>query len=273
MLSKLFTRPVFLALAKGQSLRETLPELYRSGVLSNSLSELNAFNEAYEDLRKNYRNEYVYKTTIANKVIFGRHSPKTASLSLELPVGKSVVDMAIFNGTSTAYEIKTEFDSTRRLATQTSDYLSAFDKTYIVTSPNSVKALIEVAPLEVGILSIGKNERIKTEREAKSNLLNVDQSKIFRILRQSEYIRIVEHVFNIKIDQPNGILPEYCANLFRQIEPTTAHELFVAAMRSRTTEPKMAEFVSALPKHLKALGYAVPLSKPQRSEILHKLTV
>ncbi|MBA1734104.1 sce7726 family protein, partial [Escherichia coli] len=81
------------------------------------------FTSLYDFLRLNYRNEYVYKTALVNKIIFGKHSPKTSSSSIELPIKNSIVDVAVFNGTSTAYEIKTEYDSPKRLITQAPDYL------------------------------------------------------------------------------------------------------------------------------------------------------
>jgi len=100
---------------------------------SEKQSLASLFDSAWRAMRCAYRNEFVYKTENANRIVFGRHSPNTASLYVELPVGRSIVDVAVFNGTSTAYEIKTEFDTPRRLTTQTSDHLTAFDRVCLVT--------------------------------------------------------------------------------------------------------------------------------------------
>lgn len=40
----------------------------------------------------------------------------------EFNVGASKADLAVFNGTSTVYEIKSEIDSTERLKSQMGDY-------------------------------------------------------------------------------------------------------------------------------------------------------
>jgi hypothetical protein len=61
-----------------------------------------------DELNRQYRCEYVYKAAIASRIVFGRHSPSTASLAIELNVAGSIVDCAVFNGTSTVYEIKTQ---------------------------------------------------------------------------------------------------------------------------------------------------------------------
>jgi hypothetical protein len=121
LLARMFTRPVFSAIAATGEWERGLGFLFRQRMLrhgpTQSVSDL--FESAWKELRTFYRNEYVYKTELANRVVFGRHSPRTTALHVELPVARSIVDIAIFNGTSTAYEVKTEFDSARRLQTQT----------------------------------------------------------------------------------------------------------------------------------------------------------
>jgi hypothetical protein len=57
------------------------------------------FDVAFDKLFRSYRTEYVYKAAIANKLLFGKHSPRTAAMQVELPIGRSIVDIAIFNGT------------------------------------------------------------------------------------------------------------------------------------------------------------------------------
>ena len=139
LLARMFTRPVFAAIAEKGDWRGGLDFLSRYGLLrrcaEQSLSEL--FESSWRALRIAYRNEYVYKSEIANRVVFGMHSPRTTALQVEFPVGRSIVDVAVFNGTSTAYEVKTEFDSPRRLQTQTRDYLKVFDRVFVVAHPST----------------------------------------------------------------------------------------------------------------------------------------
>jgi hypothetical protein len=129
VLSRMFTRPVFAKLARTGNWESALYFLKQYNILRKCQGQLlsDLFEASWEILRHSYRAEYVYKAEVANRIVFGRHSPRTASLQVEFPVSNSIVDVAVFNGTSTAYEIKTEYDSERRLSTQTRDYLKVFD--------------------------------------------------------------------------------------------------------------------------------------------------
>jgi hypothetical protein len=125
----MFTRPVFAKLARTGNWESALYFLKQYNILRKCQGQLlsDLFEASWEILRHSYRAEYVYKAEVANRIVFGRHSPRTASLQVEFPVSNSIVDVAVFNGTSTAYEIKTEYDSERRLSTQPRDYLKVFD--------------------------------------------------------------------------------------------------------------------------------------------------
>ncbi|PKG80047.1 hypothetical protein CXF80_18020 [Shewanella sp. Actino-trap-3] len=79
--------------------------------------------KTYATLDKHYRYEYFYKNTIANNRLLGRHSLRTAAMITEFRVGRNIADCVIFNGSSTCYEIKTEFDSLSRLDAQLDSYL------------------------------------------------------------------------------------------------------------------------------------------------------
>ena len=273
LLSRVLSRPVFTAIAKGESPQRVFKSIYETGVVSPELPMAELFEVAFDALHADYRNEYVYKTAIANKIVFGRHSPRTASLLIELQVGKSIVDAAMFNGTSTAYEIKTEFDTPRRLLTQTPDYLRAFDKVYIVTHPDYINMHAQAIDERVGILSLDKKDVIRVIKPAVSNKENVDPKTVFRILRREEYVSIIEKITGRKINLPNGVVSSYCETVFAGFDKETIHAEFVSAMRLRTTQRSTVDFIMALPKHLRVLGYSAQLSTPQKKKILEKLDV
>jgi hypothetical protein len=76
------------------------------------------FEFFYRLLFEKYRCEYVYKNAIATKVFLSRHSLHTSFMTDEIRSAKSRGDVAILNGTSTVYEIKSHYDSFERLDTQ-----------------------------------------------------------------------------------------------------------------------------------------------------------
>ena len=101
LLARMFTRPVLSRIAATGEWERGLGFLIRERVLRHGppqpVAEL--FESAWRVLRASYRNEYVYKAEIANRIVFGMHSPRTTALHVELPVARSIVDVAIFNGT------------------------------------------------------------------------------------------------------------------------------------------------------------------------------
>jgi hypothetical protein len=272
-LSRALTRPTFASLARGSRpedvfrfLRGPIKVHHRKPITVGQLLEW-----SYEAVHRSYRNEYIYKTALASRIVFGRHSPKTSSMQVELPVGRSIVDVAIFNGTSTAYEIKTELDSPRRLITQTKDYLTAFEQVYVVTAPVLAGEYTKLCDPRVGILALERNDSLRVVRRATSNLEAVDPHVLFRMLRRDEYVSALEKLIGERIDLPNGLVSSHCEALFTSLNKGAAHTLFLGAMRQRTTQAEQVGFLRALPAHLRVLGYATPLSRPQREKLLSTL--
>ncbi|EOU3149148.1 sce7726 family protein [Yersinia enterocolitica] len=266
--AKAFRRPIFASLAKGEDPRNILNFFEGSDFFDEQMSLRELFTLAFDSVRKSYRNEYIYKSAITNRIVMGRHSPLTSSLAVELPVGNSIVDIAVFNGTSTAYEIKTEFDSPRRLYSQTPDYVKAFERVYIVTHPNLAERYCELNIPNVGIMTLSKRDSLHILKEASSNLESIDLDIIFNMLRRPEYVEIVENYTSEKLDMPNGLIGSYCKEIFCQIPINVAHKLFLNAMRARTTTKDVADFIYSLPACLRALGYATPLSKKQKEYLI-----
>jgi hypothetical protein len=273
LLARLFTRPAFSELASKSAPTKWLNYLVDHRVVQPSVSSVTLaefLDEAFKKIARSYRNEYVFKTALANKIVFGRHSPRTAGMQIELPVGRSIVDAAIFNGTSTAYEIKTEFDTSRRLATQTQDYLKAFDKVFVVTTKECALRYDEITDSRVGILTLSGTGSFSLYRDASSNKTNVEPSVIFRCLRRKEFIEVLLEEGG-EVDFPNGLLHEKCEEQFKRLSSLRCHEAFLQAMRNRTTEDRVANFVKTLPFSLRSLGLATPLSEPQRVRLVDAL--
>ena len=84
----------------------------------------------YRELRKQYRNEYIYKNTFINEMLLNAYGVTDTIAINEFRVGSSIADIVMFNGTSKAFEIKTELDSDQRLDGQLADYT----KTYVICS-------------------------------------------------------------------------------------------------------------------------------------------
>jgi hypothetical protein len=274
VLSRLFTRPTVTALAKTGDWKSACRFLSQYNLLRASKAQALAalFESAWHELRQLYRNEYIYKSEVANRIVFGRHSPRTAALHLEFPVGRSIVDVAIFNGTSTAYEIKTEFDSARRLKTQTRDYTKAFEAVYVVAHPALANSYVTVVAPEVGVLALDRRGSLSEIKAARKSQSLLDHSVVFRCLRREEYLRALRPMSPELTALPNGVVGESALALFRTLSKREAHDIYVGALRMRKTEGATRSFALRLPESLRALGYGIPLSRPQQETLLWSLS-
>jgi hypothetical protein len=270
--ARFFTRPSFRALSNG-----TIPSWSHLGLtLPQARGDTralvgNAIDEAYALLRGTYRNEYIYKNEIVSRVVFGRHSPKTAGFCSELAVGDSIADVVVFNGTSTVYEIKTELDSLQRLPSQLADYLCAFDRVNVVTHEGAVDAVLRMAPAEVGVILLTKRGALSQIRAAVDNTRNIVPSVLFGCLRRSEYLEILQRTHAWNADVPSAYLVAEAKKLFCELRPEVAHAQAVLKMRKRTTDSARAQFVSQLPYGLRTLGLSQPLSAVARARLLSVL--
>jgi len=274
-IARTFTRPVFSQLAKSGNLQPVkdilLGEICPNYLESNIITLADLFNVGWDSLVDNYRNEYIYKNELVNKFIFSRHSPRTASFHSEFNVGRSIVDVAVINGTSTAYEIKTEFDSSRRLKSQTEDYLKVFDNVYVVTHPNHVARYEKELDERVGIMTLSEKRSFAKYREPISNIDNINSRDVFRCLRRDEYLEAMRINFGETPNLPNGLISDHCEKFFSSLSSIEAHKIFIKCLKARTTHKKNVEFVTLLPRSLKALGYSTPTSTQQKKNLLEVL--
>lgn len=273
-IARFFSRPVLEDIARRGSAEQVGCELAALGVTTgksqSSMADL--FEAAFTLLSRHYRCEYVYKAAIANRIVFGRHSPSTASLAIELGVAGSIADAVVFNGTSTAYEIKTEYDSHRRLSTQTTDYLRAFDKVYVVTHPDLASRYTGLVDERVGILSLNSKNSFSEIRPAIADISRIEPAVVCNMLRQKELMNTVQQHFGPQPELPNTQTTQHYSKLFCQLEQSQVHQALVASLRQRTTTPDIANFISSMPTSLRTLAFAMPLSRPQRQRLLDALT-
>jgi hypothetical protein len=201
--------------------------------VGDSTTLCDALRIIFDLIRTAYRSDYVYRTAIANKLFLGRHSPATTTLLSEVRVWRSKADMAMFNGTSIAYEIKTELDNLDRLGSQVRDYSAMFDLIYVVTHEARVSALRDLLPLHVGILVLSRSFSFHTEREAVSNADNVHPPTIVDALRRHEVIELTEHVTGSIPSATSVALIGECQKVLASQPPRSVHDAMVPLFKRR----------------------------------------
>ena len=163
----------------------------------------------------------------------GKHSLKTSQVLTEFRIGKNKADIIILNGTSTVYEIKSEYDSFLRLNRQISSYSKAFEFVNIVTSPSQTEKALNQLPENIGILSFTKRNTISTVRKPKSNIENIDLSILFESLRKEEYLQIIKTYYGNIPKVPNTKIFNECKMLYCDIPIEKAIKLTFEVLKKR----------------------------------------
>jgi len=273
-LARLFSSQVMAELAtSGHSplASRILRETGSAQVIDVTASLGDAFDRFLELLLSEYRSEYVYKNAIANKILLGRHSLNTAFMMTELRVLDCVADVVLLNGSSSVYEIKSEFDSKARLQAQVSTYLRAFDFVNVLTSPSQQRKILADLDERAGILVLTDRNTIRTARKPTSCRDHVDPRAVFSVLRRPEYVAILRDEFGSAPEVPNTEIHQVCEEMFSEIPPRRAHDSMVRALRARGECESLRHFIQAMPKSLKAASLACRLSWPEQSLLVETL--
>ena len=194
---------------------------------------LDGLKFVFDEFRKFYRSDYVYRTAIATKLFLGRHSPKTTTMLSELRVDECAVDMVMVNGTSYAYEIKTARDNIDRLGVQLASYLKMFDLTNVVVDERHVDRVREIAPEQVGIILLTARFTLKVYRKPKSNINNIINNTIYDSLRKYERSEVIETYYGSVPDAPPLELYDIYRDLFSRIPKQQSHALMVKLLKRR----------------------------------------
>lgn len=226
--------------------------------------------DVYDNLQKNYRYEYIYKNVIANKILLGKHSLNTAHMLTEFRVGKCKADVVILNGTSTVYEIKSEYDSFIRLDQQIHAYLDIFDFINVITSNSQAEKLKHFLPQSVGLLVLNKNNIISTVKAAKSNIDNIKLEILFESLRKSEYTKVIKEYYGSLPVVPNATLFKVCKTLFCQIPKRVAHLQVVKVLRERTNSEALKKFLTTAPDSMTAYAMSICLEKTRMEQLIDR---
>lgn len=206
----------------------------------------------YDNMSSHYRNEYIYKNAIANKILLGIHSLNTSYMLTEFRVENCRADVVVLNGTSNAYEIKSEYDSLDRIQSQVNSYIKMFDMVNVITSCSQIDKVRVGLPVEIGLLELTSKYTIKTFREATSLKNKVKPEVIFDSLRKSEYLKIIKKVFGFVPDVPNTRIYGECRQLFCRLAPEVAHDEMVGVLRVRGNKKILKDIIFDIPQSLRA---------------------
>jgi hypothetical protein len=229
------------------------------------------FDYFYQRLLEDYRCEYVYKNAIANEIFIARHSEEKNLLTEELTIAGSRVDLAMMNASSTAFEIKTELDSSARLETQLQDYCKVFDEIYVVVPIHLSFRYEKLLNDSIGILALKQDGALETVRESLSHKATAKPSAIFDCMRRAEYVAAVKEAFGSSPAVPNGQVYKECKKMFCRLLPFEAHDLMVRHVRKRHIANARSTLFQEVPRSLKLAALTLSATQTECRSLLQEL--
>lgn len=222
----------------------------------------------YGILETNYINEYIVKNSFLTEWLLPELKGNTATIFNEFRVGKSVADLAIFNGRSKVFEIKTEFDSDHRLQSQLENYHKIFNETFLII-PESRLNYYRKYSNSVGLISYNfkKQKKFEIERPCEVNY-DLNSSIVMDTLHTEEYKSIVSEYYGELPSMTSFNQFEISKELILNIPIKILNNLFIEQIKKR----KMSEVLSTRYfKEFNQLSLALKLNKQEKQDILRKL--
>lgn len=219
---------------------------------------------------KNYRCEYVYKNEIINKLLLNQFAGTRTVVFNEFRVADSIVDLAMFNGVSKAFEIKTEYDSKKRLAHQLEIYSKLFQECYIVIP----RELYEYYTMDISdtvgivVMCVNKGQiRLSIEREAKKNDV-VDPDILMKSVRCDEYKNIIKAHFGMIPEVSCYEMFDVCNALMHQIPCEILQSLFLKEIKSRVNNSNLLPHI---PSEMRQMCLSLNLNRKQSEVLINEL--
>lgn len=235
-LSSLFTRRVFDVLLHKDSvsLVSQILDYYNIDSFKGlSLSQI--FKKSYFALVRDYRCEYLYKNELLNQKLIKNYGTHRTLAINEFKVGRSIVDIAMFNGESKAFEIKSDLDSSFRLAGQMVDYSRLFQKCYVVVPETLLDNYINTIGSGIGIIVLTKVKRhleLETYRNAQPNEY-IDPYLVMRCLHTKEYMHLINSYFGYLPEKSMFDMFQACSEMMASIPSSILQVLFLKEIESR----------------------------------------
>ena len=205
---------------------------YDPSWLQKSYSYLSYLKQVYRILERLYPNEYVYKNEFIGKWLLQEIGLADSIIFNEFRLGKAVADLAMFNGVSRVFEIKTLLDKEARLSNQLEQYRRLFNEVYLVVPEVKSNLYLKRDPSTGIIVYDHINKSFSLIREPLHNE-DIDVEVLMEVVHTHEYIAIVEQYFGVRPQFNDFNKFEICKELIRQIPTNMLSKQFVKLMKER----------------------------------------
>ncbi|MCG3810369.1 sce7726 family protein [Psychrobacter sp. Ps4] len=266
--STFFTRSEILRLLKSDfGSVNTKLQRYNLIEKKRGYTYLKVLKEAYKTIQNNYQNEYVLKNEFLNKCLVEKVVNRDSIIFNELRLGNSIADLAIFNGVSKAFEIKTILDKECRLSGQIKTYKKIFNEVYIIVPEQQVDKYIKFDN-EVAIFSYDSSfNKFELVREATRNEV-IDIDILMNVLHSKEYLNIIHNHFDV-IPELNAFNQfDICKKLIATISYPELNDIFLDTMKARKIHNS---FFNKTNNEFNQVSLSLNLKEVERKSLIDKL--
>ncbi|MFY0630669.1 MAG: sce7726 family protein [Flavobacteriaceae bacterium] len=268
--SSLFTRSEAISMINGNfsSINKKIHR-HSKNIPNTAVSSYSKFlKHAYQVLENSYRNEYVFKNSFITYWLINELGKSDSVVFNEFRAGNSVADLAMFNGLSKAFEIKTEYDSDQRLSRQIENYKQVFNETYLII-PKSKVDLYKKNDPSIGIILFDDDKNNKFEFLRKA-VIKEDLNPLFlmQILNTNEYREIVKSYYG-ELPKMNSFNQyKTCFELIKKIPIGDFNQLCLEQIKMRKLENVLSEHSH---KELNQICLSLKLKKKEKRSLIENL--
>ena len=230
-------------------------------------SYLKLLKKTYKVLEANYPNEYILKNEFLNKWLKNELGSKDSLVLNEFRIGKVIADLAMFNGISKAFEIKTILDKEQRLSNQLLEYKKIFNEVYIIIPKTQIDKYIDFDST-VGIIAYNSSSKdfdlIRKPVENK----NIDVNVLMEVLHTKEYLKIVQEYYGNIPNMSVFDQFEICKELISKIPTKELNSLFLKLIKERKVNNL---FFNKINNEFNQICLSLNLSKDQKDNLVYQL--
>lgn len=222
----------------------------------------------YSVLADNYQNEYIFKNEFLNNWLIKELGETNSQIFSEFRAGNSIADLAMFNGCSKIFEIKTELDSDSRLMLQLQNYVKAFNQIFLII-PQSKLNIYKKQDTSIGLITYDpkSNNTFSLHRNAETNF-EIEPSTIMSILHTNEYKSIVKNYFGYLPQMTSFNQYKVCCELIFEIPINKLNKLFIDAMKKRNSSNALS---SRYYKEFNQLFLALKMNRDSKNQMIESL--
>ncbi|WP_396152359.1 sce7726 family protein [Flavobacterium sp.] len=230
-------------------------------------SYLKFLRNTYHILEKKYPNEYVLKNEFLNKWLKKELGTNNSVIFNEFRIGKAIADLAMFNGVSKVFEIKTILDKEYRLSNQINEYKKIFNEVYIIV-PKVLLSKYSSYDNSVGIISFDScSKEFELIQKAK-RINNIDSNTLMEVLHTKEYLEISKAYFG-QLPEMNAFNQfDICKELISKIPQNDLNNLFLSTIKKRNINN---QFFNKVNNEFNQICLSLNLKKQERDNLINSL--